>query len=139
MNFDTYRNTSIPINQAKEKDYTPGEVEKTDDKIVISMGLNATRLEEQIAKVVEDRLFGEFTKNARDIIMKDKYYNARTRYSDTTKSDLKDWVVDIFKEFMVENREEIIQAAAKELAKSMQRSKPVRERFCDILGEELDA
>ena len=134
-------NTILPFNyhQAKEPDYTPGEVEKTDDKIVISMGLNATALEKQIAKVVEDRLVNEFTKNARDIIMKDKYYNARTRYSDTTKSDLKDWIIDIFKEFMRDNREEIIQAAAKELAKSMQKSKPVRERFCDVLEEELNA
>ena len=130
----------LPFDTTKmQKDYTPGEVEKTDDKIVISMGLNATALEKQIAKVVEDRLTNEFTKNARDIIMKDKYYNARTRYSDTTKSDLKDWIIDIFKEFMRDNREEIIQAAAKELAKSMQRSKPVRERFCDVLEEELNA
>ena len=46
--------------------------------------------------------------------------------------------MDFVKETIIANhKDEIIQAAARELADSMRRSKPVRERFCDILEEEL--
>ena len=122
------------------KEHEPsGTVEETENKIVITMGLNSPALTKEIADVVMNRLQIEFEKNARDLIMKKNYsfYSGPTRYSDANRSDLKDWVIDVMKEFFQENREDIIRESAKNLAASMMKSKTVREKYMDILEEEM--
>lgn len=127
------------IKESEEQHEPPGTVEETENKIVITMGLNSSALTKEIADVVTNRLQIEFEKNARDLIMKKNYsyYSGPTRYSDANRSDLKDWVIDVMKEFFQENREAIIQESAKNLAASMMKSKTVREKYMDILGEEM--
>lgn len=107
------------------------------DRVTISMGIDPG-LTERIADVVERKVTDEMKANVYDLIMKKtSYYNPR--YSDAKKYNLQDWVVEEIKNVILENKEEIIQAAAEKLADSMRRSKPVRERFCDILEEEMNS
>lgn len=60
----------------------------------------------------------------------------RTTYFGESK--FQEWAVDIFKEFLNENKNEIIKEAAHQLAESMKRSKTVREKFGDLLEAEID-
>ncbi len=107
------------------------------DQVTISMGLDP-KLAEHIADAVERKVTDEMKANVYDLIIKKTSYYGRPRYSDAKKYNLQDWVVEEIKNAILENKEEIIQAAAEKLADSMRRSKPVRERFCDILEEELE-
>lgn len=51
---------------------------------------------------------------------------------------LQDWVIELVKETISDNRDVIIEKAATNLADSMRRSKLVREKFGDLLEEELN-
>jgi len=108
--------------------------------LVLTLDLNKDRLTEIITDRVEEELCKEFKANARDLILKNRW-SVRTRYSDAGAYELKDWVMDAImdtiKEAVLEYKEDIIAAAAHDLADSMRRSKLVREKFGDILSEEL--
>lgn len=104
------------------------------NQINITLDLDKDRLVEIIMNEVESKLCEEFKKNARELILKERW-SVRTRYSEATKYDLKDWVSEAIKEAILEYKDDIIKAAAHELSNSMRHSKTVREAF----GEELIA
>lgn len=112
------------------------------NQLVITLDLNKDRLVEIISDNVEEKLCEEFRKNARDLILKERWAT-RTRYSEATKYDLKDWIQEAIKITILEDcKEDIIKAAAHELANSMRHSKAIRDRFGEeliaALNEELD-
>lgn len=83
-------------------------------------------------------------------LAKNKLLEARCSYSyinggirdtrnDAVSADpLQDWVKDMVKELLNENKDLIIEKAAHELAMSMSRSKTVRDKFADRLEEIVD-
>lgn len=129
----------VPFDSSKVKDDRDiSDVENSgSDRVTISMGIDPG-LAERIADAVERKVTDEMKANVYDLIIKKTSYYGRPRYSDAKKYNLQDWVVEEIKNVILENKEEIIQAAAEKLADSMRRSKPVRERFCDILEEEMN-
>lgn len=119
-----------------EEPETTRQSEFADNEIQITASINGTVLANYISEQAEKLLVDELKAQAKKILF-NRYYNSRYSSSDPGRIDLTEWIRDEIKEIFRENREEIIKAAARELADSMRRSKPVRERFCDELGEEL--
>ena len=117
--------------------FTSVQSENTDNKIQITASINGTVLAKYISEQAEKLLVDELKAQAKKILF-NRYYNSGYSPSDPGRMDLTEWIRDEIKEVLKESREEIIKAAARELADSMRRSKPVRERFCDELGEEFD-
>ena len=120
----------------KEEPEKPRQLEITDNKIQITASIDGTVL----AKVISDQAERELVDSLKDYVRKTlytRYYNTRYSSLDPGLSDLNSWIVDEIKDILKENKDEIIKSAAHELADSMRRSKPVREKFCDELGEEL--
>ena len=120
-----------------EEPETTRQSEIADNKIQITASINGTVLANYISEQAEKILVDELKAQAKKILFT-RYYSRGYSSSDPGRMDLTEWIRDEIKEIFRENREEIIKAAARELADSMRRSKPVRERFCDELGEELD-
>lgn len=119
-----------------EEPEEPNSSEFTENKIQITAAIDGTILAAYISEQAEKLLVDELRAQAKKILF-NRYYNSRYSSSDPGRIDLTEWIRDEIKEIFRENREEIIKAAARELADSMRRSKPVRERFCDELEEEL--
>ena len=91
----------------------------------------------QIGKKAEEEMIKEIKRQVKNHMLahRSSYYYSQ---SDAKDSDpLNDWVSDLVKESIAENKNLIIEKAAHELAQSMSRSKIIRERFADKLEENL--
>lgn len=114
----------------------PAEFEHPiENRMVISMDLDGKRLMKDIDERVRKEVVDEIKKEVKKTIFEERNYYYGTT---PTKRELNPWIVEEIKTVIHEYKDEIIQQAAKELADSMRRSKPVRERFCDILEEEVE-
>lgn len=133
-NFENYCMT--PVKKA-----TPNvDVNQNESSITITANIDGTFLTNQITKEATEIIVKDFEQAAKDLILKNHYYNTRYSsnvYRDSSQYDLKDWVQDMIKEAIESNKDLIIEMAAAKLADSMRRSKPVREKFCDLLEQEL--
>lgn len=111
-------------------------VEKTEpeestegNKISIEMAI-PNDLIRNISETASKEAIAEIKKQVESEIFKRKTYYGESKFQE--------WAVDIFKEFLNENKNEIIKEAAHQLAESMKRSKIVREKFGDLLEAEID-
>ena len=103
--------------------------EPTDgNKLTIEMAI-PNDLIQTISKEASKEAIAEIKKQVENEIFK------RTTYFGESK--FQDWAADIFKEFLNENKEIIIKEAAHQLADSMRRSKTIRERFGDLLEDDI--
>ena len=105
-----------------------------ENQMTITINLDETSFKRYLESQAQTEAVKAVAEAVKKVIFKPSY-----SYGYSWKEDrLEPWVMDFVKETIIANhKDEIIQAAARELADSMRRSKPVRERFCDILGEEL--
>lgn len=110
------------------------KVEIKDDRILIDASISGTELAKLISDYAKRELVEEMKKEVKQILYNKRYNSG---YS-PSKIELQTWIIDEIKDVIRDNKEEIIMTAARELADSMRRSKPVRERFCDELEEELN-
>ena len=112
----------------------PVKPKESKSKMQISINLDGDALKKTIEQRAEKEIVEETKKQIKEAIFKPSYSYS---YS-PTKGNLDDWIINYIKEVIQENKDQIIEAAARDLADSMRRSKPVRERFCDYLQEELN-
>lgn len=123
------------------KNITPNvDVKQNESSITITVNVDGTILPNQIVKEATDILVKEFEQAAKDLILKKRYFNtiySPLSYDQTGQYDLKDWVMEAIKESIESQKDLIIEMAAAKLADSMRRSKPIREKFCDLLEQEL--
>lgn len=110
------------------------ETKSDSHMLQISIDLDGDVLKKTIEQRAEKEIIEETKKQIKEAIFKPTYSYS---YS-PSKGNLNDWIVEYIKSVIQENKDQIITAAAQELADSMRRSKPVRERFCDYLQEELN-
>lgn len=82
-----------------------------------------------ISEVAGKEAIAEIKRQATNEIFKQNTHYGESRFQD--------WTIDIFKEFLNENKDTIIKEAAHQLADSMRRSKTVRERFGDLLEDDI--
>ena len=97
------------------------------------------QLPKDFALDVEKIAVREITENIKQSVQKaifKKSYNS-AYYSSPSNYDLQDWVVEYIKEVIQENKDEIIKEASTKLADHMRRSKVVREKFGEMLEEEM--
>lgn len=116
--------------------YSFERVEKTEpeeptegNKISIEMAI-PNNLIRNISETASKEAIAEIKKQVESAIFKGKTYYGESKFQE--------WAVDIFKEYLNENKNEIIKEAAHQLAESMKRSKTVREKFGDLLEAEID-
>ena len=112
----------------------PVKPKESESKMQISINLDGDALKKTIEQRAEKEIIEETKKQIKEAIFKPSYSYS---YS-SSKGNLEDWIINYIKEVIQENKDQIIEAAARDLADSMRRSKPVRERFCDYLQEELN-
>lgn len=96
-------------------------------------------LPKDFALDVEKIAVREITENIKQAVQKaifKKSYNS-AYYSSPSDYDLQPWVVEYIKEVIQENKDEIIEKAAVQLADHMRRSKIVREKFGEMIEEEM--
>lgn len=117
-------------------DYRSENDEKTErkeptegNKLSIEMTI-PDNLIRNISEVAGKEAIAEIKRQATNEIFKQNTHYGESRFQD--------WTIDIFKEFLNENKDTIIKEAAHQLADSMRRSKTVREKFGDLLGAEID-
>ena len=97
-----------------------------------------------ISERAENETVAEIKRLAKNKLLEAKYSyygygGIRNTRKDADSTDpLQDWVKDMVKELLSENKDLIIEKAAHELALSMSRSKTVREKFADQLEEIVD-
>ena len=128
-NYDT---TSMRLGTPKASDT---EEKPSDNKFIITADLNDKELTKKIYEAALKQLSDEIKKSVKEILYKKRYgYYTGSE----TRSDLQDWIVDAIKEEVHENRDLIVEMAAAKLADSMRRSKPIRDKFGDLLEEELN-
>lgn len=116
------------------------ESPKPTNYLQIVMDLDKDQLAQEITAKVENDLTTEFRASARDLIMKDtgwSSYYGTTRYSKAEKSEVKPWVIELIKDGMEPYRNDIVKAAAHELAESMRRSSKIRNEFENLLNGEV--
>lgn len=109
------------------------ETKSDSHMLQISIDLDGDVLKKTIEQRAEKEIIEETKKQIKEAIFKPTYSYS---YS-PSKGNLDDWIVEYIKSVIQESKDQIIEAAARDLADSMRRSKPVRERFCDYLQEEL--
>lgn len=130
-----YRGPSgIPVTPNDDKKENPGTTEAK--RLNIEVDLDGEKLAKEIAENAEKRIVDEITNVARKLIFVNRYYNTHYSYDQANEYDLKDWITDAIKEAVNDSKDQIVERAAEKLADSMRRSKPVRERFCELLEEE---
>ena len=102
-------------------------------------------LAEYISRKAENEAISEIKRLAKNKLLKARcsysYINGgiRDTLKDADSADpLQDWVKDMVKTFLEDNKNLIIEKAAHELALSMSRSKIVRDKFVDRLEEIVD-
>lgn len=110
--------------------------ESTENRIVIAADLNDKELTNKIYNAALKQLVDEFKMRTKELLLKKKYYGSYG--SPNCQQDLQDWIVDAIKEEIHENRDLIVEMAAAKLADSMRRSKPIRDKFGELLEEELN-
>jgi len=116
-------------------DYRSENDEKTEceeptegNKLSIEMAIPGNLIR-NISDVASKETIAEIKKQVESEIFKRNTYYGESKFQD--------WTIDIFKEFLNENKEIIIKEAAHQLADSMRRSKMVRERFRDLLEDDI--
>ena len=98
---------------------------------------------DEIGKMIEDTIRKGIDDHARTALRKelsDLFFKREQNwpYGYTKITQINPWVIEVTKEILEEHKDEIVAAAAKELAVSMSRSRPFREKFSDIFeGEAL--
>ena len=114
------------------------------NQINISMDIPADMIGHITGKA-EDETVAEIKRLAKNKLLEAKhsysyiYGGIRNTLRDADSTDpLQDWVKDMVKELLNENKDLIIEKAAHELALSMSRSKTVRDKFADRLEEIVD-
>lgn len=107
------------------------------NQINISMDIPADTIG-HISKRAEDETVAEIKRLAKNKLLEAKYSIWSTCKDADSTDPLQDWVKDMVKELLNENKDLIIEKAAHELALSMSRSKTVREKFADQLEEIVD-
>ena len=127
-------NTIISQYPVKPKEYEAPSQKASESKMQININLDGDVLKKTIEQRAEKEIIEETKKQIKEAIFKPSYSYS---YS-SSKGNLDDWIINYIKEVIRENKDQIIEAAARDLADSMRRSKPVRERFCDYLQEELN-
>lgn len=119
-------NTNYRFERAEK---TEAEEPTEGNKLSIEMAI-PSNLIRNISETVSKEAISEIKKQVESEIFKRKTYYGESKFQE--------WAVDIFKEFLNENKNEIIKEAAHQLAESMKRSKTVREKFGDLLKAEID-
>lgn len=133
-----YLNTALPENYYDVLDnQRTAKLKNTDNnsnnQMTLTMDIDGTAIKDEIERRVRSEVVELTKKEIHRAIYRPTY---STGYS-YENAPLQDWIRNFIKEILVDEKENIIKEAAHEFADSMRRSKPVRERFCDILGEEL--
>ena len=106
---------------------------KSSNQMTLVMDIDGTAIKDEIERRVRSEVVEIAKKEIHRAIYRPTY---STGYS-YENAPLQDWLRDFIKQVLVDDKENIVKEAAHEFADSMRRSKPVRERFCDILEEEL--
>ena len=109
------------------------KIEFKDNQMILTLDLDKTAFKNEIERRCKIEVVEEAKKEIKKAIYKPSYSYG---YS-SSKGNLDTWIVDFLKDLIKENKDEIIAAAARELSESMRKSKIVREKFVDILEEEL--
>lgn len=91
---------------------------------------------ERIQKIVEDQAARQIIEDIREEVEKTLFTHQWGHEADSSyRNGLRDFVVNRFNEFLTENKEDIIEAAAKQLCEKLYRSKAFTERVDDIVKE----
>lgn len=114
--------------QFERSEKTECEEPTEGNKLSIEMTI-PDNLIRNISEVAGKEAIAEIKRQATNEIFKQNTYYGESRFQD--------WTIDIFKEFLNENKDTIIKEAAHQLADSMRRSKTVRERFGDLLEDDI--
>lgn len=118
-------NTNYRFERAEK---TEREEPTEGNKISIEMAIPSSLIR-NISETASKEAIAEIKKQVESEIFK------RTTYFGESK--FQDWAADIFREYLNENKDEILKEAAHQLADSMRRSKTVREKFGDLLEAEV--
>ncbi len=121
-------NTPITNYRSESNEKTEPEEPTEGNKISIEMAI-PNSLIRNISETAGKETIAEIKKQVESEIFKRTTHFGESRFQD--------WAADIFKEFLNENKEIIIKEAAHQLADSMRRSKTVRERFRDLLEDDM--
>ena len=120
--------TPITNYRSENNEKTEPEEPTEGNKISIEMAI-PNNLIRNISETAGKETIAEIKKQVESEIFKRTTHFGESRFQD--------WAADIFKEFLNENKEIIIKEAAHQLADSMRRSKTVRERFRDLLEDDM--
>ena len=118
-------NTNYRFERAEK---TEREEPTEGNKISIEMAI-PNSLIRNISETASKEAIAEIKKQVENEIFK--------RTTHFGESKFQDWAADIFREYLNENKDLIVKEAAHQLADSMRRSKTVRERFGDLLEDDI--
>ena len=91
---------------------------------------------ERIQKIVEDQAARQIIQDIRGEVEKTLFEHRWGYETDSgQRTGLRDFLVQRFNEFLTENKEDIIEAAAKQLCEKLYRSKAFTERVDGIVKE----
>lgn len=124
------------LSKSNAKETSNQESRQNGSKFIITADLNSGELAASIERQAKKELVDEFKAVAKELILKKTYMSIG--YASSSPYELKEWVMEAVKEEIHNNRDLIIEMAAAKLADSMRRSKPVREKFGELLEDELN-
>lgn len=129
------RNTAVDFGGEYPQDNEPLKEEEGFGTVEIKTTLPKD-LAAYIEKTALREIVDDIKRSVKRAIFKKKY---RGSYygSSSASEELDEWVMNYVKEVIAENKDEIIHQAAIQLADHMRRSKLVREKFGDMMEEEL--
>ena len=87
--------------------------------------------DERVKKILEETTVDEIQKDIRQAIIDDLFEKSawgRNSHADPEKDPLREWVKNMVRETLLENRDYICQLAAKELAEKFSKSNTFREK-----------
>lgn len=96
--------------------------------VQFAIGIDDERIKKNITESAEKQIIGSIKNDVENMLFYHDYYGR-----DINKSNPKDWVVDIVREVINENKEAIIEVATAELAKNMSKTKAVKEAITKVV------
>ena len=119
----------------KARPFDEKKAEEKGKKVTIDFNVDIDPLSERIAKKAEESLVDYIKQSAETIIFKhSNYYTTYRQPNDpSSRSGVNEPIMEIIKQFMDENKDEIIDRVAKNLTKRMAMTKEAK-----LLKEKLD-
>lgn len=136
MNFSTIYDSNFNTENSKSNDEVKSiEFDESSGDIEVK-----AKLPKNLADLIERAALREIVDEIKLLVKKKMFKRTyRSSYYGSSSGDdvLNDWVMDYIKEVIQDNKDEIIAQASKQLADHMRKSKVVREKFANMLEEEM--